>query len=131
MKFETIREIPRHSRIRPKDKAESLEVSQIILNWASSQKDDVVRLRNGNFGMLSKGHAAYKGANLIIDELTDDPINGTAETIDRPASYAFYDDEILCIEGFMCTPIEQTPIHEVGVAELRSLILILGIGAST
>lgn len=83
------------------------------------QKNESISISGDECLALSEGHAAYAGAKLIIDHFK---INEEGSPIERPASYAFFEDKIICIDRIFDRPMDLMPAHEASAGELIKLL---------
>lgn len=123
-----VRDIPLKKELNPEERRLALAKAQEITKTASSITDFTklaeFEASDGKTIWLSKGHAGYHGAMLVVDVFDGDPRKSYAE---RPASYGIYEDKVICVEDYFTKPIEEMPAHEAGVEELIPLLIQLQI----
>ena len=121
-----IREIPLKGKLNVEERKAALESAKPILDLCLRgplirflQENENISISRDECFSLSEGHAAYAGAQLIIDHFI---IDSDGDPIERPASYAFFEDKIICVERIFDRELHLMPAHEASAYELITLL---------
>jgi hypothetical protein len=118
-----VRGIPLKGKLRIEERNLALSKAKEIGAISESlyaSKITQLKTEDGQTIWVSKGHGGYDGAEWIIDVFNGDP--QVDDNVERPASYGFYPDRVICVEDYFTRRIDQMPAHEANEGELIVLL---------